>query len=56
MSTHQATTLTTPQPIPQVIEAAKIHFDVSGAPVSDQFEDYYFSTDNGLQESEFVFI
>ncbi len=38
------------------VKTADIHFDPSGAPVSSHFEDFYFSTDNGLQETQHVFI
>ncbi|MFT4929701.1 MAG: tRNA 5-methylaminomethyl-2-thiouridine biosynthesis bifunctional protein [Phenylobacterium sp.] len=47
---------TKPEPTLYTIEAANIRFDVCGTPVSTAFEDFYFSTDNGLQESEYVFI
>ncbi|MFT5164757.1 MAG: tRNA 5-methylaminomethyl-2-thiouridine biosynthesis bifunctional protein, partial [Alteromonadaceae bacterium] len=38
------------------ITPASIHFDASGAPVSNLFGDFYFNTDNGLLEAEYVFI
>ena len=38
------------------VQAASLHFSSCGTPVSNQFEDFYFSTDNGLQETEYVFL
>ena len=35
---------------------AKLSWQASGEPFSDQFQDFYFSTDGGLEESEYVFI
>ncbi len=37
-------------------EATKIHWLDSGEPFSEQFQDFYFSTDGGLQETEYVFL
>lgn len=38
-----------------MISNAKIHFNQSGTPVADSFDDVYFSNDNGLAESDYVF-
>ncbi|MFC3033961.1 bifunctional tRNA (5-methylaminomethyl-2-thiouridine)(34)-methyltransferase MnmD/FAD-dependent 5-carboxymethylaminomethyl-2-thiouridine(34) oxidoreductase MnmC [Pseudoalteromonas fenneropenaei] len=38
-----------------MIEHAKIHFNEQGTPVADLFDDVYFSNDDGLAESQFVF-
>jgi len=35
---------------------AKIHWLESGEPFSEQFQDFYFSTDGGFQETEYVFL
>ncbi len=35
---------------------AKLSWLKSGEPFSEQFQDYYFSTDGGLQETEYVFL
>jgi tRNA 5-methylaminomethyl-2-thiouridine biosynthesis bifunctional protein len=35
---------------------AKIDWDKQGQPFSEQFEDVYFNTDSGIDESRFVFI
>jgi len=39
-----------------MFENAKIRWLESGEPYSEQFEDYYFSTDGGLHETEYVFL
>ena len=39
-----------------MIENAHIYFNQSGTPVADKFDDIYFSTDDGLAESSFVFV
>lgn len=36
--------------------SAKIHFNDQGTPVSEQFDDVYFSNANGLQECDYVFL
>ncbi len=36
--------------------SAKISWLDSGEPFSEQFQDFYFSTDGGLQETEYVFL
>ncbi|MCH8501411.1 MAG: bifunctional tRNA (5-methylaminomethyl-2-thiouridine)(34)-methyltransferase MnmD/FAD-dependent 5-carboxymethylaminomethyl-2-thiouridine(34) oxidoreductase MnmC [Aliidiomarina sp.] len=38
------------------LEFANIHFDDAGVPESHQFGDIYFSRDNGLAESHYVFL
>ncbi len=38
------------------ITPASIHFNDQGTPVASQFDDVYFSNDDGLAESEFVFL
>ncbi|CAM3949964.1 bifunctional tRNA (5-methylaminomethyl-2-thiouridine)(34)-methyltransferase MnmD/FAD-dependent 5-carboxymethylaminomethyl-2-thiouridine(34) oxidoreductase MnmC [Pseudoalteromonas byunsanensis] len=38
-----------------MIQNAKIHFNDMGTPVADNFDDVYFSNDDGLAESHYVF-
>ncbi|MEG3757962.1 bifunctional tRNA (5-methylaminomethyl-2-thiouridine)(34)-methyltransferase MnmD/FAD-dependent 5-carboxymethylaminomethyl-2-thiouridine(34) oxidoreductase MnmC [Pseudoalteromonas carrageenovora] len=38
-----------------MIKNAKIHFNNLGTPVADNFDDVYFSNDDGLAESHYVF-
>lgn len=38
-----------------MIKNADIHFNHLGTPVADTFDDVYFSNDNGLSESNYVF-
>lgn len=38
-----------------MIKNAQIHFNESGTPVADDFDDVYFSNDDGLAESHYVF-
>ncbi|WP_462174327.1 bifunctional tRNA (5-methylaminomethyl-2-thiouridine)(34)-methyltransferase MnmC2/FAD-dependent 5-carboxymethylaminomethyl-2-thiouridine(34) oxidoreductase MnmC1 [Pseudoalteromonas xiamenensis] len=38
-----------------MIQNAKIHFNELGTPVADAFDDVYFSNDDGLKESHYVF-
>lgn len=38
------------------IKYAKIHFNENGTPVSEQFDDIYFSNQNGIAETEYVFL
>ena len=38
-----------------MIKHADIHFNSQGTPVADNFDDVYFSNDNGLAESDYVF-
>lgn len=38
------------------IQPASLHFDDEGTPVSREFDDVYFSTDNGLEETRHVFL
>lgn len=40
----------------QQLETANLHFNDSGTPVADDFDDVYFSNDDGLAESQYVFI
>ena len=35
---------------------AKIHFNDNGTPISEQFDDIYFSNSDGLKESHYVFL
>ena len=35
---------------------ADIHFNSDGVPVSNQFDDIYFSVDSGIDESRYVFL
>lgn len=37
-------------------QSAKIHFNENGTPVSDQFDDIYFSNSDGLKECHYVFL
>ncbi len=37
------------------VSHANIHFNRDNTPVSEQFDDVYFSNQDGLQESEYVF-
>ncbi|WP_159084216.1 bifunctional tRNA (5-methylaminomethyl-2-thiouridine)(34)-methyltransferase MnmD/FAD-dependent 5-carboxymethylaminomethyl-2-thiouridine(34) oxidoreductase MnmC [Saccharobesus litoralis] len=39
----------------QSIQAADIHFNESGTPISNQFDDIYYSREDGLTESYYVF-
>ncbi|STO56857.1 bifunctional tRNA (5-methylaminomethyl-2-thiouridine)(34)-methyltransferase MnmD/FAD-dependent 5-carboxymethylaminomethyl-2-thiouridine(34) oxidoreductase MnmC [Grimontia hollisae] len=38
------------------IEHAQIHWNDAGTPVSDNFDDVYFSNTNGLEETRYVFL
>ncbi len=38
------------------IKNAKLDWNESGTPVSDQFDDVYFSNVNGLEETRYVFL
>ncbi|MBV7298599.1 bifunctional tRNA (5-methylaminomethyl-2-thiouridine)(34)-methyltransferase MnmD/FAD-dependent 5-carboxymethylaminomethyl-2-thiouridine(34) oxidoreductase MnmC [Enterovibrio paralichthyis] len=38
------------------IEHAQIHWNEAGTPVSDNFDDVYFSNANGLEETRYVFL
>lgn len=38
------------------METAKLHFRADGTPVSAEFDDVYFSTGHGIEESTYVFI
>ncbi|RXJ72967.1 bifunctional tRNA (5-methylaminomethyl-2-thiouridine)(34)-methyltransferase MnmD/FAD-dependent 5-carboxymethylaminomethyl-2-thiouridine(34) oxidoreductase MnmC [Veronia nyctiphanis] len=38
------------------IEHAQIHWNEAGTPVSDDFDDVYFSNANGLEETRYVFL
>ena len=37
------------------IQHAKIHFNQENTPVSDKFDDVYFSNQDGLAETHYVF-
>lgn len=38
------------------VDSANIHFNEQGTPVSSDFGDVYFSNENGLEESQYVFL
>ena len=38
------------------ISQAKINWDKQGQPISEEFDDVYFNTDSGIDESRFVFL
>ena len=38
------------------IQHAKIHFNEENTPVSDKFDDVYFSNQDGLAETHYVFL
>lgn len=38
------------------VQPAKIHFDQTNTPISDTFDDVYFSNQDGLSETQYVFI
>ncbi len=38
------------------LQNAKLSWNDAGTPVSDSFGDVYFSNDNGLQETRYVFL
>lgn len=38
------------------VQPAKIHFDHTNTPISDAFDDVYFSNQNGLAETQYVFL
>ncbi|WP_426448195.1 bifunctional tRNA (5-methylaminomethyl-2-thiouridine)(34)-methyltransferase MnmD/FAD-dependent 5-carboxymethylaminomethyl-2-thiouridine(34) oxidoreductase MnmC [Siccibacter colletis] len=38
------------------IQPARLHFNDEGTPVSRDFDDVYFSNDNGLEETRYVFL
>ena len=38
------------------ISTAKLHFNQQGTPVADDFDDVYFSNDDGLAETQYVFL
>lgn len=40
----------------QVIKSAQIHYNDQGTPVSDLFDDVYFSNESGLEETRYVFL
>ena len=35
---------------------AQVHFNESGTPVADHFDDVYFSNDSGIDETQHVFV
>lgn len=39
-----------------VIKSAQIHYNEQGTPVSDLFDDVYFSNESGLEETRYVFL
>ncbi len=41
---------------PTTIQTASLTFNAEGTPVSREFDDVYFSNDNGLQETRYVFL
>ncbi|GGA75910.1 tRNA 5-methylaminomethyl-2-thiouridine biosynthesis bifunctional protein MnmC [Neiella marina] len=40
----------------QQIHSANLHFNAHGTPVAEDFDDVYFSNDDGLAESQYVFL
>lgn len=40
----------------QTIQTAQIHYNDQGTPVSDVFDDVYFSNESGLEETRYVFL
>lgn len=42
--------------MPTTVQYAEIHFNQDNTPVSDQFDDVYFSTQDGLAETDYVFL
>ena len=38
------------------ITSARIHYNEQGTPVSDAFDDVYFSNESGLHETQYVFV
>ena len=38
------------------IHTANLHFNADGTPVADDFDDVYFSNDDGLAETQYVFL
>ena len=38
------------------VQPAQIHFDSTNTPISDQFDDVYFSNQDGLAETQYVFL
>lgn len=40
----------------QPIQSASIHYNEQGTPVSDLFDDVYFSNESGLEETQYVFL
>ena len=38
------------------IQSANLGFNEEGTPVSREFDDVYFSNDNGLEETRYVFL
>ncbi len=39
----------------RLVTHADIHFNQENTPISDQFDDVYFSNQDGLEESRYVF-
>lgn len=44
------------EPTPSTINSAVLQWNEEGQPKSSQFDDFYFSTDSGLDESRYVFL
>ncbi len=40
----------------RAVQPATLHWNESGVPVSDTFDDVYYSQENGLEESRHVFL
>ena len=40
----------------RAVQPATLHWSESGVPVSDTFDDVYYSQENGLEESRHVFL
>ncbi len=45
-----------PKNAPESSGYAKLHWDNDGLPLSDQFDDYYFSKLNGLEETQYIYL
>ncbi|MGL4207156.1 MAG: bifunctional tRNA (5-methylaminomethyl-2-thiouridine)(34)-methyltransferase MnmD/FAD-dependent 5-carboxymethylaminomethyl-2-thiouridine(34) oxidoreductase MnmC [Aeromonadaceae bacterium] len=48
--------MSTPSPLSPLLEHAQLSWDDTGAPHSDAFDDIYFSNNNGLDETRYVFL
>ncbi len=47
----------TPEAVTQAsLRQANLNWDAQGQPKSEEFDDFYFNTDSGIDESRYVFI